>query len=204
MDGTTVISIIIPSLVTIAGLIINYRQTKQNFKNQLDNQSQNFQNELSKQKIDFENELSKQKRGVLLEQMATVPYDLIKFYNRMIDSEKNKVSQPVLIKEMLDLYSRIFAYGTEDAIKIMASMQSENYIIAADIEKDNGLRPLVYFVLLACQIKYDITGIAICPIRWLQIKINDYDKRKPELIEANNQLVKELGLLEAFMLNVSN
>ena len=51
-----------------------------------------------------------------------------------------------------------------------------------------------YYVLLATQIKYDVTGVYVNPELWFKMRIKDFQKSKNEIIEANNTLVKELGL----------
>ena len=63
---------------------------------------------------------------------------------------------------------------------------------------------LAIYPLLANQIKYDITGIAITSDFWFDMKINDYNKDKiihNALIEENNKLVRELKLNERFYIS---
>ena len=53
-------------------------------------------------------------------------------------------------------------------------------------------------VLLATQIKYDVTEIAICPQLWYEMRLTDYAKTKHNIIKSNNQIVSELKLKEEF------
>ena len=55
-------------------------------------------------------------------------------------------------------------------------------------------RAISLYTLLATQIKYDVTGIAVSPEFWLQMKLNDYSVSKSEFKKANNLIVKELNL----------
>mgnify|MGYP000803527338 CR=1 FL=1 len=49
-------------------------------------------------------------------------------------------------------------------------------------------RAISLYTLLATQIKYDVTGIAVSPEFWLQMKLNDYSVSKSEFKKANNLL----------------
>ena len=42
-------------------------------------------------------------------------------------------------------------------------------------------RAISLYTLLATQIKYDVTGIAVSPEFWLQMKLNDYSVSKSEI-----------------------
>ena len=154
---------------------------------------------ISSTKKNFQNELSKQKNNVLLEQMTTVPYDILALYDKMT-KVKNEEQQNDLTKELMALFSKIYAYGSSDAIAIMSVMQSENYANAAHTEETDKFRLTTFYVLLASQIKYDITGVAISPIRWFQMRITDFEENKKKFLTKNNELVKELGLIDAFLM----
>lgn len=90
--------------------------------------------------------------------------------------------------------SKIFAYGTKEAITIVSSMQRQNYSLQENSDSKIKSRLIAYYVLLVCQIKYDLTGIEITPEYWYNMKLTDYPNRKSELDKANNNIVKELNL----------
>ena len=46
--------------------------------------------------------------------------------------------------------------------------------------------------------QFDVTGIAVSPEFWLQMKLNDYSVSKSEFKKANNLIVKELNLKSEF------
>ena len=72
-------------------------------------------------------------------------------------------------------------------------MQKENYE-KAKTKQFEKYRAISLYTLLATQIKYDVTGIAVSPEFWLQMKLNDYSVSKSEFKKANNLIVKELNL----------
>ena len=50
------------------------------------------------------------------------------------------------------------------------------------------------YVLLATQIKFDVTGTYVNPEQWFKMRLTDYDKNRDEIRKANNKLVDELEL----------
>ena len=73
-------------------------------------------------------------------------------------------------------------------------MQKENYASNGDPNKMNRFRVMASYVLLATQIKYDVTGIHVNPEFWFKMRITDYEINRNEIREANNRLVQELNL----------
>ena len=61
-------------------------------------------------------------------------------------------------------------------------------------------RIMSQYVLLATQIKYDVTGIAISADEWFMMRINNYDKNRDVIKYEVNKLVKELKLNKYFMI----
>ncbi len=54
------------------------------------------------------------------------------------------------------------------------------------------------YVLLATQIKYDVTEISVSPELWFQMRLTDYEVNKVEFKNANNKLIDELKLKKEF------
>nr|WP_122012526.1 hypothetical protein [Maliibacterium massiliense] len=195
--GQTLITAIIPAGVSIIGFVVTYFAMRKN-----------FQRELKKEKI-----------SVTLNKMATAPEDVLTLYEHMmlpsrtdkeikqfgLDERSSKAKelrrncqqiQLNLPSEMKILFHKIFSYGTEKAISILATMQRENYL-SDDQETGDRFRMMAFYVLLAIQIKSDVTGEVICPKFWYEINLTDFHNNVDNykgLMQANNKIVDELQL----------
>lgn len=141
----------------------------------------------------FKNELIKQRDSIALEKMATLPFEVLTLMDRMIEA-KNSRQQDSELKDFKKIMNEIYSYGSEKAISLVALMQKENYAANGDVNKMNKFRVMSSYVLLATQIKYDVTGTYVNPEFWFKMRITDYEKNKQEIRNANNNLVKELDL----------
>ena len=169
------ISIGIPAIISIAGFAITIYTLKKN----------------------FQNELVKQKVNIQLDKMAVMPYEILDLMQEMIDVGKHKTSRSTQqkLKEKMDwIFSTIYAYGSSEAIHILAAMQSENYRNAAMPENADKYRIMAFYVLLTAQIRADITGEIVSPEEWFRLKITDFQTNREMIKEANNRLVKEFRL----------
>lgn len=133
-------------------------------------------------------EINKQKTAIYLEKMTEVPYKLVELMN---DAESS--TEEELLNKVKFITLTTFVYGSPNAIKIAAKLQEENYQNAT-----NGTKVLLYYTLLTCQIKYDLTEIETTPDSYYRIKINDYEDHKNNFKRLNNQIVNELNL-ESFL-----
>lgn len=155
-------------------------------------------------KKSFENELKKQRNDIALENMSKMPLEMLNLMNDMIAQGKDTGNKGKKLYDMTNRFNKylniIYSYGSANAIRIAAMMQKENFEKSELIESDlkNKYRVMSMYVLLATQIKYDVTGIAISAEEWFRMKINDYDKEKENLKNALNQLVTELSLDKKF------
>lgn len=169
----TVITAVLTSIISVIGFILTNRSMKKNFKN----------------------ELLKEKTTVHIEKMSEMPLHILELMEKM---PKNLPSQ-----DMLEKYKKILnsvcAYGSNQAIEIVATMQSENYQ-NANTEQFNQYRALAFYALLITQIKYDVTGIINSPDMWYKMKITDYREIKKKVKEENNKIVKELKLNKGFLI----
>lgn len=141
----------------------------------------------------FKNELIKQRDSIALEKMATLPFEVLTLMDRMIEA-KNSRQQDSELRDFKKIMNEIYSYGSEKAISLVALMQKENYAANGDVNKMNKFRVMSSYVLLATQIKYDVTGTYVNPEFWFKMRITDYEKNKQEIRNANNNLVKELDL----------
>ena len=176
-----IITALITGIISILGFIITYVSMKKSFKN----------------------ELKKQRDSVALEKMSTMPFEVLVLMDEMINSNKatenkHKDNLEVTMKHFREIMNTIYSYGSEDAIRIVSTMQKENYAANGDTSKLDTYRLMSLYVLLATQIKYDVTEIAVCPKLWYEMRITDFTSRKAEFKKANNQLVKELKLNDEF------
>ena len=185
--------IVVPSLVSIVGFLVTYFMSRKNLKDGLALTEKEFQNELLKQRSD--------KR---LELMASAPYDALVLMQDMIDSGKNKkhsFPDTKLLEKQNNLYFKVYAYGSPSSLHILSSMQSENYQANMNsIVSVNAHRLICYYVLLASQLRMDVTGETVNPEEWFKMKFSDYHKTKSLFADANNQLVTELNPSKDFFL----
>lgn len=140
----------------------------------------------------FKNELIKQRDSIALEKMATMPFEVLELMDRMM--ELNEKTERIELENFKRMMNEIYSYGSEKAISLVSLMQKENYAANGDETKMNRYRVMASYVLLATQIKFDVTGTYVNPELWFRMRITDYEKNKTDLKKANNQLVKELEL----------
>lgn len=151
----------------------------------------------------FQNELAKQKATVQLEKMAEMPYKILALLQEMLDAGKQRsspLSQQNLKEKLDNIFSTIYAYGSSNAIHILAAMQSENYQNAAMPEKADSYRIMAFYILLTVQIRADITGEVVSPEEWFKMKLTDFQTNREMIMKANNCLVQELNLDCQFMI----
>ena len=188
MQSTTInispeiISALIVAAVTIIGFFVTNRSMKKN----------------------FENELKKQRNDIALENMSRMPLEMLNLMNDMVSQGSASGAKGKKLDDMTKRFNEnlnmVYSYGSSEAIRIAAFMQKENYHNAEQLQLDDKdkYRVMSLYVLLATQIKYDVTGIAVSPDEWFRMKINDYDNAKPVIKSVLNQLVQELKLDERF------
>lgn len=173
-----IITAIVTSIISIIGFIVTNISMRKNFKN----------------------ELLKQRDSIALEKMATMPYEVLVLMDEMIESNKtkNRNQQDKSIEHFKDIMNTIYSYGSEEAIRIAALMQKENYAANGVPNKLDQFRLISAYVLLTTQIKHDVTEVTVSPKFWFQMKMTDYEKNKDQFKMANNKLVDELDLSNDF------
>lgn len=142
----------------------------------------------------FANELFRQRDTIALEKMSTMPFEVLELLDRMMKAKRNERDQKAAFDGIEKILNVIYSYGSEKAISLVALMQKENYATKGDVSKLNRFRFMSSYVLLATQIKYDVTGVCINPELWLEMRIIDYEKNKIDFKRAINKLVDELDL----------
>ncbi len=125
--------------------------------------------------------------------MSTMPYFILELLEKMNKSQ----GQGDILNDFISLMNTVYAYGSEKAILIAATMQKENYTLRNTVSF-NKYRAISMYILLATQIKNDVTGIRVSPELWLEMKITDYANNKDEFKKANNDIVRELKLENSF------
>ena len=176
----------IPALISIVGFIVTYCSMKKSFKN----------------------ELSHERDSVALEKMSEIPLKVLDLFEQIqkgshIQNQTQKQQQEFIsntTKLLCTILNTTYSYGSEKAIKLMSMMQSENYYREAHPSQGDTYRIMAFYVLLATQIKYDVTEIAISPELWYRMKIKDYETQKENIVNANNKIVKELNLINEFLI----
>lgn len=167
----------ITAIITIIGFIISYFLLIKSFKQ-----------ELAKQKID-----------IYLNELTDIPYQILQLLDFVVSNSKN---QEELVGDLRKFSNKILAYGTDEAVRVSAKMFSISYRSSKNPkEKKNNEDIMVIYVLLFCQLKYDLTGIKISPEQYYISKLTDY---KPEnnrkIKDANNSLVKALNIDSFFLI----
>ena len=180
----TVISVMISSVISFVGFIVTYFSMKQS----------------------FQNELKRNRDTLALENMSKIPYKVLALFDEMIEinSLKNaklkEKKQEENLKIFKEIINTIYSYGSKESIKIVSLMQKENYEAAVKRITQNEYRMMAIYVLLATQIKYDVTSAVISPKYWFIMKLNDFDSQEKRISEATNKLIDELGLDKNFMM----
>lgn len=174
------LAIIVPATVTIIGLWISFRATKRNFIQ----------------------EIRKQKTNIYLDKLANAPDKLLQFVDSIKKTVKDGQDASAYSGQYQDILREVFAYGTEDAIKIVTALQRNTYDITKGLDTGDNNRVMPYIVLLICQLKYDMTDVAISTDYWYKMSLTDYDDvdKKEKYKGLNNQIIAELGLNPAFLI----
>lgn len=151
-------------------------------------------------KKSFKNELKRQRDNIALEKMSTMPYEVLVLMDEMMESgkikddkNKNEIMQQNF-KHFKEIMNTIYSYGSAKAIGIVSLMQKENYATNGNTAYLDKYRMIAEYVLLATQIKYDVTEISVSPELWFQMRLTDYAENKENFKNANNRLVDELSL----------
>ena len=169
-----ILSIGVPSAISIIGFITTYIFNKRN----------------------FQYEINKQKLSVNLDKIVNLPEKILTMQDSILKMGKSNASKNNQgVDEYKEIMSLIFAYGSKNANKIISDMQqmiySNSFGNATTVEEN----PIIaYQILLICQLKYDISGIEISPDFWFRMRLSDYTKMKDTLIKQSNEIVRKLDL----------
>ncbi len=177
-----VITALVTGIISIVGFIVTYTSMKRNFKN----------------------ELKRQRDNIALDKMSTMPYEVLTLLSELIktDKIKNDARKKSNLEQNFDHFNEImntiYSYGSVEAIKIVSLMQKENYAYNKNNVYMDKYRMLSEYVLLATQIKYDVTEIAVSPELWFQMRLTDYVANRDNFKDAINKLIDELDLRDEF------
>ncbi len=159
----------ITAIITVVGFIVTYFLNKRNFKE----------------------EVNRQKVNIHLDKIADLPFKIQSLLDTILEKKGNA---PTLLPLFRELMQSIFAYGTKEAISLVTNLQELNYLVASNPESMDKQKVIAYYILLLCQVKYDLTGIEINPEYWYRMRLTDYAKTKSSLNGATNEIVKKLDL----------
>ena len=138
----------ITAAVTIIGFVVTYFLNKRNSKFEID----------------------REKININLDKIADLPYKIQELMNTILNQGANAKT----ISDFKELMSLIFAYGSKEAIMLMTNMQQLNYRIADYSADADNMELIPDYILLLCQIKYNLTGIKINPEYWFRMRLSDY------------------------------
>ncbi len=167
------ISAMIPALISIIGFIATNRSVKR----------------------DFKNESLKQRNEIALNKMATMPMRILELLGTIIETGGQNEE---LAKEFEGFMNEVYAYGSENAIALISKIQKDNMFFCDNVADRNSYELIAMYILLATQIKYDVTGIIVSPEKWYEMRINDYEINREKMRLANNNVVKMFELNKRF------
>lgn len=166
----------IPAVVTIIGFAVTYFLNKRNFKE----------------------EVNKTKVNTALDKISELPYKIFVLMELMLQTQKPENYEQIRCKMYQEIVNTTFSYGSKEAIMIVSSMQETRNLLSSDpgeVEK-NKTANIAYYAILSCQVKYDLTGIKICPEYWYRMRLPNYKEMKSNLDTETNRIVRELQLQE--------
>jgi hypothetical protein len=169
----TLISAMIPALISIIGFIATNRSVKR----------------------DFKNEILKQRNEIALNKMATMPMRILELLGTIIETGGQNEE---LAKEFDGFMNEVYAYGSENAIALISKIQKDNMFFGDNVADRNLYELIAMYILLATQIKYDVTGIIVSPEKWYEMRMNDYEINREKMRLANNNVVKMFELNKRF------
>lgn len=164
----------------------------------------------------------KQKSNIALDKMSTIPFETLDLYEAIITptrlrkqikaiegqngiSKSDQVriqkmkteikeTEDILYDKMAKVYNTIYAYGSIESIKIVSSMQKINYSLKEDSSNEDRYIIMAHMILLASQVKKDVTNIIVNPKQWFEMKITDYETKRGVFDSLVNKVVDDLGL----------
>ncbi|MCI6464296.1 MAG: hypothetical protein MSA90_02345 [Faecalicatena sp.] len=195
---------LVPAFITLLGFVITYFSLRKSFKD----------------------EIRKQKTNIALDKMSTIPFETLDLYEKIttpirvskqiaeIEGKRNiskgdqvriqklktekREAEDSLYDKMTNLYNTIYAYGSIESIKIVSSMQKINYGLNIDASSEERFIIIAHMILLASQVKKDVTNITVNPKQWFEMKITDYEEKRKLFDPLVNKVVDDLGLDEGF------
>lgn len=198
------LTILIPAFITLLGFVVTYFSLRKSFKD----------------------EIRKQKSNIALDKMSTIPFETLDLYEKIMTpirvqkqiaeiEGKNNISKGDQVRiqklktemreagdsiydKMTNLYNTIYAYGSIEAIKIVSSMQKINYGLKTDASNEERFIIMAHMILLASQVKKDVTSITVNPEQWFEMKLTDYGEKRDLFDPLVNKVVDDLGLNEGF------
>ena len=167
------ISAMIPALISIIGFIATNRSVKR----------------------DFKNEILKQRNEIALNKMATMPMRILELLGTIIETGGQNEE---LAKGFDGFMNEVYAYGSENAIALISKIQKDNMFFGDNVADRNLYELIAMYILLATQIKYDVTGIIVSPEKWYEMRMNEYEINREKMRLANNNVVKMFELNKRF------
>lgn len=161
--------------VTIIGFVITYHMT-----------TKSVGDEIRKNKIAHN-----------VEMIHSLPLDLCNMMSKIQKSSGNSKKPAIKQQDYEDLMTKIFAYGSKDAVTLATEIQQTYYRIA-QTDENHGQKLLILFSLLITQLKYDISDEIVSPESWFRLKINDYENVRGDMVIKINNWISQLSLNEKF------
>lgn len=137
----------------------------------------------------FENEMNKQRSNIAISQMTDMPKKILYILDTCL-LNSNFLDKSDSYEKMM---TQIYSYGSKEAI-LLAAMIQEDIQKAGSPDNYDMYKATVSYVLLATQIKQDVTGIYVNPELWFKMKFQRYNLNRKRFVETNNKIVDVLEL----------
>lgn len=165
-----IMQIVVPSVVTIVSLVIAFTSAKKSIRA----------------------EIEKQKMNLWLEKVDSLPMEVLNYIYGAMEQRKSSIAA----QQYQTILEKVLAYGSSEAILIIASIRELMRDSDKNEEQDDKGKIIAHFVLLLCQLKYDISDIKTNPSFWYRIYTSDFSKQKQAYKKMNNEIVSELELAD--------
>ena len=130
--------------------------------------------------------------------------DMVSNRQKFADKVKENAA-PDLAKMGLDVVSFNVQNFTDSqgvidnlGIDNISKIQKDNMFFGDNVADRNLYELIAMYILLATQIKYDVTGIIVSPEKWYEMRMNDYEINREKMRLANNNVVKMFELNKRF------
>lgn len=160
-DYSTLLTIIIPSIISVIGFVVSIKSLSSSFRN----------------------ELSKMKKESILEKNIKLLEGTLRIF-------PSKFSAALSSEDIAEYDKLITAYGSSSCCKLYADFKQRTFLKEKEEKGENMLSTFAVLSLLVTQIKYDTTEEIVSPFDFLKMRITDIAE-KEEFFEKYKKRVND-------------